>query len=72
MHNNDGPKQTRRSALKGLALGGGALVVSKWSAPTVESVVLPAHARQSEVMTELQSGAQSQVTQIITLDDGLG
>jgi len=41
----------RRKALKALAAGGGVAVLSKWSKPVIESVVLPAHAQATGPFT---------------------
>jgi len=41
---------SRRRALKTLALGTGAVVASKWNKPVVESVILPAHAQTSMLL----------------------
>ena len=36
---------SRRTALKGLAIGGGVGALAQWSKPVVDAVVLPAHAQ---------------------------
>ncbi|MDZ7842622.1 MAG: twin-arginine translocation signal domain-containing protein [Gammaproteobacteria bacterium] len=47
MKNRSSTDTTRRRVLKGVALGGGAVTVSHWSKPVVQSVILPAHAETS-------------------------
>ena len=47
---HDGPARpkkpvSRRTALKGLAIGGGIGALTQWSKPVVDAVVLPAHAQ---------------------------
>jgi hypothetical protein len=38
---------SRRAALRGIALGGGALVITQWKKPVVDAIVMPAHAQVS-------------------------
>jgi len=52
--------QSRRKLLKSIAAGSGAIVAGKslpesWSRPVVDSVMLPAHAQTSEVVTYILS-----------------
>jgi hypothetical protein len=58
-HDSRGTKRDkgRRKALKALAAGGGAAVLSKWSKPVIESVVLPAHAQATGPFTGNFAGA---------------
>ena len=41
----------RRQIVKNLTLGGGAIAVTQWTRPMVDTVVVPAHASTSPSMT---------------------
>jgi len=53
-------KTNRRSLIKALTIGGGAVTAAKlpsvWTAPVVEAVTLPAHAQTTEQPTEPTTG----------------
>jgi hypothetical protein len=50
---------TRRDVIKGVSVAGGAVVVTKWAKPVVDSVILPAHA-QATGFTAAGAGTNSQ------------
>ena len=41
----------RRQIVKNLTIGGGAIAVTQWTRPMVDSVAVPAHAEMSPSMT---------------------
>ena len=41
---NNASSGARRTAIKNITLAGGSIAVTKWTAPVIESIVLPAHA----------------------------
>lgn len=49
----------RRRLVKGITVGGGTIIVSKWTKPIVEGVVLPAHAQMS---VNLGGGSTATIT----------